>query len=74
MLKCFDHLAKEFCAVKILKNWKKLHKQGKIEIKILENLRDQDNDDMKNIVRIKHHFVFRNHVFIVFEMLSINLY
>jgi len=40
VLKCFDHKTKEFCAVKVLKNWKKLHKQGKIEIKILETLRD----------------------------------
>ena len=60
--------------MKVLKNWKKLHKQGKIEIKILETLRDSDHDDIKNIVRIKEHFVFRSHVFIVFEMLSINLY
>lgn len=74
VLKCFDHRTKEFVAIKILKNWKKLHKQGKIEIKILETLRDNDHDSIKNIVRIKDHFVFRSHVFIVFEMLSINLY
>lgn len=74
MLKCYDHKTKEFVGVKILKNWKKLHKQGKIEIKILETLRDQDQDSLKNIVKIKENFVFRNHVFIVFEMLSINLY
>lgn len=29
---------------------------------------------MKNIVKIKDNFVFRSHVFIVFEILSINLY
>jgi hypothetical protein len=37
-------------AVKILKNWKKLHKQGKIEIKILETLRDGHLEDTKNVV------------------------
>lgn len=74
VLRCFNHKTKEYCAVKILKNWKKLHKQGKIEIKILETLRDSDHDDTKNIVRIKDSFVWRSHVFIVFEMLSINLY
>jgi dual specificity tyrosine-phosphorylation-regulated kinase 2/3/4 len=45
VLKCFDHKTKEYCAVKVLKNWKKLHKQGKIEIKILETLRDSDHEN-----------------------------
>ena len=74
VLKCFDHKTKDFVALKILKNWKKLHKQGKIEIKILETLRDNDMDNCKNIVRIKDSFTFRSHVCIIFEMLSINLY
>lgn len=33
-----------------------------------------DPDDEKHIVRILNSFTFRNHVMIVFEMLSINLY
>ena len=74
VLRCFDHKTKETIALKILKNWKKLHKQGKIEIKILETLRENDHENCKNIVRIKDSFTFRSHVFISFEMLSINLY
>ena len=74
VIRCFDHKTKESVAVKVLKNWKKLHKQGKIEIKILETLRDQDHENVKNIVRIKDSFTWRSHVCIVFEMLSINLY
>lgn len=74
VIRCFDHKTKEMVAVKVLKNWKKLHKQGKIEIKILETLRDSDHEDVKNIVRIKDNFTWRSHVCIVFEMLSINLY
>lgn len=74
VLRCFDHKNKEHVAIKILKNWKKLHKQGKIEIKILETLRDNDHENCKNIVRIKAKFTFRSHVCIGFEMLSINLY
>ena len=53
---------KEKIALKILKNKKKLHKQGKIEIKILELLRDNDPEDRKNVVTIKDNFTFRNHV------------
>lgn len=73
-LKCLDHKTQEHVAVKILKNRKKLHTQGKIEIKILEKLRDEDPADEKNVVRIKDSFTFRNHVHIVFELLSMNLY
>jgi len=73
-LKCYDHKLKEVIALKIIKNKKKLHKQGKIEINLLELLRDNDEEDERNIVRIKDSFTFRNHVCIVFECLNMNLY
>ncbi len=62
VLKCLDHMTKEVVALKILKNQKKLHKQGKIEIKLLTLLRDNDPEDKKNIVFIKDSFTFRMHV------------
>lgn len=36
VIRCIDHKTKELVALKILKNRRKLHKQGRIEIKILE--------------------------------------
>ena len=45
VVRCFDHKNQELVALKILKNWKKLHKQGRIEIRILETLRDNDHDN-----------------------------
>ena len=45
-----------------------------VEVKILQHLKNFDEKDKKNIVRIKDHFYFRNHLWIVFEMLSYNLY
>lgn len=60
--------------MKILLNKKRLYKQGLVEKKILETLRDNDPDDKKNIVRILGSVVFRNHLILIFEMLSINLY
>lgn len=76
VIRCVDHRSpnKEQIALKILKNKKKLHKQGKIEIKILEMLRDDDLEDKRNVVTIRDNFTFRNHVCISFELLSINLY
>lgn len=62
VLKCVDHKTKDVVALKILKNKKKLHKQGKIEIRLLELLRDNDPEDVKNIVFVKDSFTFRMHV------------
>jgi len=74
VLKCFDHKTKEHVALKILKNRIKLHKQGKIEVKILEQLRDKDPEDKKNTIIIKDSFTFRSHACMTFELLSMNLY
>lgn len=72
--KCLDHKTKEILAVKIIKNKRKFHKQGLIEVKLLKNMHDQDPDDVYHIVRIKAHFLFRNHLCIAFELLSLSLY
>lgn len=62
VLQAFDHMKKEFVALKILRNRKKLHKQGMIEINLLETLNEDDQEDKKNIVRMRESFKFRNHV------------
>lgn len=45
-----------------------------VEVGLLEHIKKHDHEDKKNIVRIKEHFYWRNHLWISFEMLSINLY
>jgi len=74
VLRVFDHKTKEFVALKILKNKKRLYKQGLVEAKLIENLNKSDPEDKKNIIRRLDQFVFRKHLMITFEMLSINLY
>lgn len=74
VFKAWDHKRREFIAVKILRNKKRLYKQGLIEAGILETLRDGDPDDKKNIVRIQESLVFRKHLVLTFEMMSMNLY
>ena len=51
-----------------------MYKKGLIEAGILEKLKTGDPDDKKNIVRIIETFVFRKHLILNFEMLSMNLY
>ena len=72
--KCIDHKLKETLAVKIIRNKRKFHKQGAVEVKLLKSMKEQDPEDNYNIVSIKNHFTFRNHLCIVFELLSISLY
>ena len=61
-------------ALKILKNKKRLYKQGLVESKLIETLNVNDKEDKKNIVRRLDHFVFRKHLILTFELLSVNLY
>ena len=74
VVRCFDHKQKEEVAVKIIRNKRRFHQQGAVEIKILELLRDNDLEDAMGIVRMKNYIRFRKHICVTFEMLSINLY
>ena len=38
VLKCRDHKTGELCALKVIRNQKRFHKQALIEIRILEHL------------------------------------
>ena len=74
VLRCFDHKLKEFVALKILKNKKRLYKQGLVEAKLIETLNKRYPEDKKNIIKKLEQFVFRKHLVIIFELLSVNLY
>ncbi|GAN00709.1 kinase-like protein [Mucor ambiguus] len=74
VLKCFDHRSGQTVAVKIIRNKKRFHAQALVEVKILEELIAWDPEDKHNNVRMTSHFMFRNHLCIAFECLSINLY
>lgn len=73
-LKCLDYKTNEHVAVKIIRNKKRFHYQAGVELKILTYLKEHDIDDVNNIIRIKDYAIFRNHLIISFELLSINLY
>ena len=51
VLRVFDHKMQEFVALKILKNKKRLMKQGLVEANLIETLNKLDPEDKKNIVR-----------------------
>ena len=74
VLRVFDHKLQVYVALKILKNKKRLYKQGLVESKLIETLNIGDPEDKKNVVKRLDHFVFRKHLNLTFELLSVDLY
>ncbi|OAF67789.1 hypothetical protein A3Q56_04483 [Intoshia linei] len=74
VVKSFDHKLKTYVALKMIRNEKRFHKQAQEEVRILEHLKKQDVDNKYNIVIMYDHFIFRNHICMTFELLSVNLY
>ncbi|CAG9330885.1 unnamed protein product [Blepharisma stoltei] len=73
VIKAYDHKEKEEIALKIIRNKQKFHNQANIEVQVLKVLRDNDSGD-SGVVHLREYFLFRNHLCITFELLSINLY
>lgn len=73
-MKCFDHKKKEEVAIKIVKNKKKYQYQAGIELKILNFLKENDPDDIMNVIHMKDYVIFRKHLCVAFELLSMNLF
>lgn len=69
--KCFDHKNNEIVVIKIIKNKPKMHRQGIVEVKVLNLLKETSDDS--NIVTMKDFFLFRKHLCIVLEVLDISL-
>jgi dual specificity tyrosine-phosphorylation-regulated kinase 2/3/4 len=74
VVKAYDHRTNTHIALKMVRNEKRFHRQAQEEIRILEHLKKQDKDNTHNIIHITEHFIFRNHICITFELLSMNLY
>lgn len=74
VLKCLDHKTNEYVAIKIIRNKRRFKAQAAVEVKILVHITENDPDDCSNIIHIREHFTFRNHLCVVFDLLGMNLY
>ncbi|XP_063237712.1 serine/threonine-protein kinase minibrain isoform X2 [Bacillus rossius redtenbacheri] len=80
VVKAYDHEEQCHVAIKIIKNKKPFLNQAQIEVKLLEMMNKADADNKyyigkdDKIVKLKRHFMWRNHLCLVFELLSYNLY
>lgn len=74
VVKAFDTQEQEFVAIKIIKNKRPFLQQAQIEVRLLELMNQHENEFSSYIVKLKGHFMHRNHLCLVFELLSYNLY
>ncbi|KAM3185362.1 hypothetical protein ACTXT7_006494 [Hymenolepis weldensis] len=72
--KAVDTETGKFCAVKCIKHISNLRKLAEEEISILEMLSSQDTNDSFNFLHLNDHFTTSDHTYMVFDLLSINLY
>lgn len=73
-MKVYDHKRGVNLALKIIRNQKKFEYQATIEVKILKLLKKKDPKEENNVIHMKDSFIFRKHICITFELMSINLY
>lgn len=75
VVKCQNMRTHEIVAVKVIKNKPAYYKQSIMEVTILENLNaNWDPEDKHHILRLRDTFIHAEHLCLVFELLSSNLY
>ena len=74
VVRCLDRETGKEVALKIIKSKRPFTVQARTEIRLLEQLQQNDPDGEYRTVRMLHTFTFRNHQCIAFELLSCNLY
>jgi serine/threonine protein kinase len=73
-IKCYDQEKKEFVCIKIIKNLPRYTEQAKAEIDLINYINSTYIKNENIFVQIKNNFVYHEHICIVFELLSNNLY
>ena len=75
VVKCRDEVQGRLVAVKVLKNRPAYYKQGLLEVGILTAVNTNCDPTKKHCcLRVLDHFLFFNHLCIVTELLSMNIY
>eukprot|EP01087_Luapelamoeba_hula_P010710 TRINITY_DN2843_c0_g1_i1.p1 TRINITY_DN2843_c0_g1~~TRINITY_DN2843_c0_g1_i1.p1 ORF type:complete len:1205 (+),score=187.13 TRINITY_DN2843_c0_g1_i1:310-3924(+) len=74
VVKCKKLDTGDVVAVKVVKNRPAYFNQGMFEVNILEVLNQQFDSDKYNIVELLDYFIDREHLCLVFELLSVNMF
>ncbi|KKK12889.1 hypothetical protein P175DRAFT_0533268 [Aspergillus ochraceoroseus IBT 24754] len=75
VVKCQNLKTQEVVAVKVIKNKTAYFNQSMMEVSVLDLLNSKyDKNDDHHLLRLKDTFIHRQHLCLVFELLSVNLY
>ncbi|KAH7127683.1 kinase-like domain-containing protein [Dactylonectria macrodidyma] len=75
VVKCQNLKTQEVVAVKVIKNRTAYFNQSMMEVSVLDLLNTKlDKNDDHHLLRLKDTFIHRQHLCLVFELLSVNLY
>lgn len=75
VVKCQNTKSQEVVAVKVVKNRTAYFNQSMMEVSVLDLLNGKlDKNDDHHLLRLKDTFIHRQHLCLVFELLSVNLY
>ncbi|CDS03042.1 hypothetical protein LRAMOSA00444 [Lichtheimia ramosa] len=74
VVRCYDHVRKCYCAVKIIRAIPKYREASQMEIRILNTLKKHDQLNFNQCIHLVEWFEHYNHVCMVFELLDQSIY
>ncbi|CAO3643425.1 unnamed protein product [Mucor hiemalis] len=74
VVECFDRVRRTFCAIKIIRAIPKYRDASKIEIRVLDTLKQHDPLNLNKCIHLVEWFDHRNHICMVFELLGQSIF
>ncbi|KAI9246464.1 kinase-like domain-containing protein [Phascolomyces articulosus] len=70
VVKCYDHVRRTYCAIKIIRAIPKYREASQTEIRVLNTLKEHDQLNFNQCIHLVEWFEHYNHVCMVFELLD----
>ncbi|KAI8077745.1 kinase-like domain-containing protein [Halteromyces radiatus] len=70
VIECYDRVKQCHCAIKVIRAIQKYRDASKIEIRVLNVLREHDPLNLNNCIHLVEWFDYENHICMVFELLG----
>ncbi|CDH58700.1 protein kinase [Lichtheimia corymbifera JMRC:FSU:9682] len=74
VFKCYDVVLDKLCAIKVIRAIPKYVEASRIEIRILQTLREHDPSNQKRCIQLRASFHHDDHVCMVFDLLKMSVY
>ncbi|CAO0789527.1 unnamed protein product [Mucor circinelloides] len=70
VVECYDRVKRTFCAIKIIRAIPKYRDASKVEIRVLNSLKEHDPINLNKCIHLIEWFDYHNHICMVFELLG----